>query len=255
MLLPRIIPVLLLSGKGLVKGIQFQNHVYIGDPVNAVQIFNTKEVDEILFLDILATRENRIMSPDYIQQIANQCLVPFGVGGGIRTLEDAHAILSSGAEKVCLNTAAMHNPKLIGEIANRFGRQSVVVSLDVRRTRSGTYEAYASCGTQRVSTDAVQLAKQLESAGAGEILVNSIDRDGTGSGYDLEILRQVRDIVHIPVIGSGGAGTLDHLKQGLQEGRASAAAAGSQFVLHGKRRAVLISFPSKEELITIRGGP
>jgi cyclase len=253
MLLPRIIPLLLLSGKGLVKGIQFKNHKYVGDPINAVQIFNTKQVDELIFLDITATKENRIPPIDLIQKIADQCLMPFGVGGGIKSLEDARSILNSGAEKVVLNTYALKNPELINDISNTFGNQSVVVSLDIKKNIFGKYITTTNCGTKSFNLNISEALTLIESAGAGEVLINNIDRDGTCQGYDCEILREVSESISIPVIASGGAWDLKHLQDGLIQGKASAVAAGSMFVLHGKRKAVLISYPDKDELVQIRG--
>ena len=253
MLLPRVIPVLLLSGKGLVKGVQFDRHSYIGDPINTVQIFNAKDVDELIFLDITATAEGRIPSLEMIQRIADQCLMPFSVGGGIKTIKDIRDILSAGAEKVCLNTTAMEDPAIIRQTADNFGRQSIIVSIDVRPDKNGVYDVYSRCGTKKTGTDVVAMAIQMENQGAGEIMLNSIDRDGTMTGYDLPLLQQVCKSVTIPVIACGGAGTLKHLQEGINIGGASAVAAGSFFVFQGSRRAVLISYPSKLELIEIRG--
>lgn len=252
-LLPRIIPVLLLKGRGLVKGIQFKNHKYVGDPINAVQIFNTKQVDELFFLDITATKENRIPPLDLIQKIADQCLMPFGVGGGIKSVEDARAILNSGAEKVCLNSYALENPKIIEEISKTFGSQSIVVSIDIKKNFFGKTVVTTRNGKKKLKMDLIQILKVVQNSGAGEILLNNIERDGTCEGYDLEILRNVSDNVSIPVIACGGACELNHLRDGLTKGKASAVAAGSMFVLHGRRKAVLISYPDKDELIHIRG--
>ena len=253
MLQPRIIPLLLLSGKGLVKGIQFKDHKYVGDPINAVQIFNTKQVDELIFLDITATKENRIPPIDLIQKIADQCLMPFGVGGGIKSLEDARLILNSGAEKVVLNTYALEKPKLIEEISNVFGNQSVVISIDVKKSLFGKIIVTTRNGSKNLKIDLQETLKIVQDSGAGEIILNNIDRDGTCEGYDLKLLQSVCESIFIPVIASGGAWEIEHLKEGLQKGKASAVAAGSMFVLHGKRKAVLISYPDKDELVQIRG--
>jgi cyclase len=253
MLLPRVIPILLLSGRGLVKGEGFKKHRYVGDPINAVKIFDAKEVDELIILDIDATRENRTPPLDLVQKVADQCLMPFGVGGGIRGVADARLILSAGAEKVCLNTAALERPELVSELAGAFGSQSVVVSLDVRKRLLGGYEVCVRGGTKGISRDPVETARRMEAAGAGEIMVHSVDRDGKMAGYDLALVRGVADAVGIPVIAAGGAGSHEDLRLVLTEGRASAAAAGAMFVFHGRRRAVLISYPSKAELAAIRG--
>ncbi len=253
MLLPRVIPILLLSGRGLVKGEGFKKHRYVGDPINAVKIFDAKEVDELIILDIDATRENRIPPLELVQKVADQCLMPFGVGGGIRSLADARRILSAGAEKVCLNTAALENPALVTELADNFGSQSVVVSLDVKKRLLGGVEVCTRCATKGVSRDPVETARRMEAAGAGEIMVHSVDRDGKMAGYDLALTRAVAEAVDIPVIAAGGAGSPEDLRLALTEGKASAAAAGALFVFHGRRRAVLISYPSREELEEIRG--
>lgn len=251
MLRPRVIPCLLLRNLGLVKGVGFKDHRYVGDPINAVQIFNSKEVDEILFLDITATAENRIPSPDLIQRIADQCLVPFAVGGGIKSLADAKALLSSGAEKICLNTAALENPNLIRQIADTFGSQSVIVSIDIKKGFWGRYDAYIRCGSQKISGSPIELARLAEDHGAGEVLITSIDRDGTRQGYDLDLIRSVSESVSIPTIAGGGAGSYEDLTLALRDAKADAVAAGSLFVFHGRRQAVLISYPSAEEHDTI----
>lgn len=248
MLIPRVIPCLLLRGKGLVKGTHFKDHRYIGDPINAVQIYNTMGADELLFLDISATAENRIPDLQLIQKISDQCLMPFGVGGGIKSVEDARAILKAGAEKVCINTAAFERPELVSEIANTFGNQSVVVSLDVKKNWLGKYEAYVRCGSHKVGGDIFELAAEMERRGAGEILVNSIDKDGTMSGFDIEITRKIAGLCNLPVIVCGGAGSVHDLKTAITEGKADAVAAGSLFVFHGPRKAVLINYPNEKEL-------
>lgn len=247
MILPRIIPCLLLKGKGLVKGVKFKDHTYVGDPINAIKIFNEKEVDELIFLDITATRENRIPPLSLIQTIADWCLMPFAVGGGITTIQHIRDILSHGAEKVCLNTSTIEKPTLITEASDTFGAQSIVVSIDFKRNWRKRYDTCVRCGTRSVGRHPVELAVELEKLGAGEILMNSIERDGTQSGYDIDMIRQISDAVSIPVITCGGGGTDDDFVVALKEGHASAVAAGSRFVFHGRRRAVLINFPSKQE--------
>lgn len=252
MLLPRVIPVLLLKGRGLVKGVGFSKHVYVGDPINAVKIFDAKEVDELLILDITATQEGRIPPLELVQKVADQCLMPFGVGGGIRTVEDARRILAAGAEKVCLNTAALENPDLVSELASQFGSQSVVVCLDVKRGWLGGAGVWSRCAAKRVLPDPVAAARLMVEKGAGEIIISDVARDGTMSGYNLELTRQVADAVDVPVIALGGCGSLEHIRQAFDAG-AQAAAAGAFFVFHGPRRAVLITYPGKDELAGIRG--
>lgn len=252
MLLPRVIPCLLLKGDGLVKGIHFKDHRYIGDPINAVQLFNTMEVDELLFLDILATAENRIVNLELIQRIADQCLMPFGVGGGIQNVSQIRDILKAGSEKVCLNTYALLNPDLIREASEIFGRQSIVVSIDIKKNLLGKYHVFTHCGSRLFSKDLQQVIQQVADSGAGEILLNNIDRDGTMEGYDLALIKEAAESVEIPVIASGGAGSIQDLCNGIRDGHASAVAAGSLFVFHGPRRAVLINYPTHEELREIR---
>ncbi|MDZ4726910.1 MAG: AglZ/HisF2 family acetamidino modification protein [Leptospira sp.] len=253
MLLPRIIPVLLLKNRGLVKGVRFKDHRYVGDPINAVQIFNTKKVDELFILDITATEENRIPDLELVQSISDQCLMPFALGGGIKTLDDAKRVLNSGAEKVSLNTYALESKTLIEEIAKVFGSQSVVVSLDIKKNIFGNYCVYSRCGTSLISKDLNLILRQIEDQGAGEVLINNIDTDGMCDGYDLNLLSKVTNLTKIPVIASGGAWLVDHLKVALEQTKISAVAAGSMFVFHGRRKAVLISYPSDSELISIRG--
>jgi cyclase len=253
MLLPRIIPVLLLQGKGLVKGINFKDHRYVGDPINAVQIFNTKQVDELIFLDISATKENRLPDLDLVQSISDQCLMPFSLGGGIKSLEDSKRILNAGAEKVCLNTYALENPNLISDISRVFGNQSVVVSIDVKKSLFGKYQVFSRCGTKLVSKDIIATLKQVQESGAGEIMINNIDKDGICEGYDLDLLSEVTANSKVPVIACGGAWENQHLKDAIEKANVSAVAAGSKFVFHGRRKAVLISYPSLDELVGIRG--
>jgi len=253
MLLPRIIPVLLLRGKGLCKGVGFKNHIYVGDPMNAVRIFDAKEVDELLIMDIEATVQGRIPPLDLIERVADQCLMPFGVGGGVRTVEQAGDILRAGAEKISLNTAALENPELVSKMADSFGSQSVVVCLDVKKTWTGRRAVMVRRGSRAASADVAATARDMVARGAGELIVQSVDRDGTMRGYDLELTREISRAVDVPVIALGGAGSKEHLREVLTTGEASAAAAGSMFVFHGPRRAVLITYPDRADLEAIRG--
>jgi cyclase len=248
MLNTRVIPCLLLKGQGLVKTVKFKDPKYVGDPINAVKIFNDKEVDELLFLDITATVERKRPPLKVIAEIASECFMPLSYGGGIRTLDDLREIFTVGVEKVCINTHAVDDPSFIGKAADIFGNQSIVVSLDVRKSLFGKYEIYTQSGTKNTKLDPVSFAVRMEQLGAGELFVNSIDRDGTMQGYDIELIRQVSSAVRIPVIACGGAGTIDHLADGVKRGGASAVSAGSMFVFHGKHRAVLISYPGQGEL-------
>lgn len=247
LMLPRLIPVLLLRNRGFVKTVKFKDGSYLGDPMNILKIFNEKEVDEILILDILASREGREPDFAYLSAIARECFMPLGYGGGIQTVKQAETILASGFEKVSFNLAAVKTPDLIAEAAKAFGSQSVVVSIDAKRNLLGGYSVRIRGGTEKAALDPVSLARQAEAMGAGEILINSIDRDGTMAGYDVALIREITAAVRVPVIACGGAGTLNHLVEGVTDGGASAAAAGSFFVFRGPHRAVLINAPRYEE--------
>jgi imidazole glycerol-phosphate synthase subunit HisF len=248
MLRPRVIPVLLLRGDGLVKGVRFSNYKYVGDPLNAVKIFSDKEVDELLFLDITATQEQRAPALELVEKIADECYMPFGVGGGIRTIAQIRALLSGGAEKVAVNTAAVETPRLIQETAENFGSQSIVVSIDVKRNWRGAYQVYTRAGQKKTGLDPVGWAVEVERLGAGEILLNSIDQDGTMQGYDLRLVEMVSAAVNIPVIACGGAASVQHFVDAIHKAKASAVAAGSFFVFYGPKRAVLINVPTAKEL-------
>lgn len=248
MLQVRVIPALLLKGKGLVKTIKFKDSTYLGDPINAVKIYNEKEVDELVFLDITATKEKRKPSPAYITQIANECFMPFGYGGGITSLDEVKEIIKAGAEKVVLNSSAVTNPKLVRESADMIGSSSVVVSIDAKKKLFGKYEVFTESGTKASGLEPVLHAKNMEKFGAGELIINSIDKDGTMEGFDLELVKQVSEAVSIPVIACGGAGKLSDFSEAVKIGKASAVAAGSMFVFHGKKRAVLINYPTRNEL-------
>jgi cyclase len=254
MLRPRIFPTLLLRGRGLRKGINFKSHKYVGDPLNAVKIFNDKKVDELLFLDISATPEKKKISLELVARIADECFMPFGVGGGIKSPEEARDVLRAGAEKISINTAAVENPPLIRKISDIFGKQSVIVSLDVKKDWLGRPKVYVSAGRKKTSLDPLAWALEAERQGAGELLVTSIEREGSMRGYDLELIKAITDKVNIPVIASGGAGSEKDLSDGINKAGAQAVTAGSFFVFHGRRRAVLINFPSPDNIEKIIGG-
>lgn len=241
----RIIPCLLLKGGGLVKTVRFKSPTYVGDPRNAIKIFNEKEVDELVVLDIAATPAAK--PPDFalISELTSECFMPMAYGGGVASLGEVERLLKIGVEKVSLNTAACENPALVSEAAKAFGSQSIVVSIDVKKNESGQPTVFTRAGTRDLGIDPAGFAKAMENAGAGEILLTSVDRDGTMTGYDLDLVRRVSEIVTIPVIACGGAGSTEDLASAIREGGASAAAAGSIFVFHGKLRAVLINYPSR----------
>jgi imidazole glycerol-phosphate synthase subunit HisF len=251
MLNTRVIPSLLLKGNGLVKTMKFKDPIYIGDPINAVKIFNDKEVDELIFLDISATPQSKGPNFKLIAEIATEAFMPFGYGGGITGLNDMEKLFSLGVEKVVLNTSAFKIPGLVSEASKVFGNQSIVVSVDVKKSIFGQYRVYTNCGTYDTRQTPVEYAKRMEESGAGELVINSIDRDGTMSGYDLKLVKLVADAVNIPVVALGGAGKLSDFADAVNEGKASAVAAGSMFVFQGVHKAVLITYPPQEELIKI----
>lgn len=250
MLRPRIIPCLLIQKGGLVKTQGFKDPKYVGDPINAVRIFNEKEADELMVLDIDATANN--VAPDFglIAKLAAECRMPLCYGGGVTTADQASRIVGMGVEKVAISAAAIANPALLTEMAAAIGRQSVVVVLDVRK-RTGLFaKGYEVCthnGKTAHKLDPVTLAKQLQEAGAGEIVVNSVDRDGQMQGYDLELAAQFKKALKVPVTFLGGAGSLDHLSELVSTVGVVGAAAGSLFVFKGKYRAVLINYPTPEQ--------
>jgi len=248
---PRLIPCLLLKEQGLVKTTKFANPRYLGDPINAVKIFNGKGVDELCILDIMATLENRGPDFEYLKDIASEAFMPLSYGGGITSLEQAAKLFYIGYEKIIINTSFIQNPELITEIAKSAGSQSVVVSIDVKSELLGKRSCYTKCGKLKVHADPVALAKKAEELGAGEILLNSISRDGMMQGYDIKLVKDVASAVSIPVIACGGARDINDFKEVIQEGRAHAAAAGSLFVYFGDRKAVLITAPEEKDLIEI----
>ncbi|MBS1949740.1 MAG: imidazole glycerol phosphate synthase subunit HisF [Bacteroidetes bacterium] len=241
----RVIPALLMQDGGLVKSIRFKAHKYVGDPINAVKIFNEKGADEIVLLDRSAFKTGPDMSR--IQDIASEAFMPLGYGGGITTLEQIRTLIAGGVEKVILNTAAVTTPSLVTDGASYVGSQSIVVSLDVKKNWLGKYKVFTHNGTKDSGMDPLEFAKKMETAGAGEILLTSIDRDGTFGGYDLNLLKAVTSVLSIPVVAAGGAGSLHDFVQAVGQG-ASAVAAGSFFVFQLPHRAVLISYPAEIEL-------
>jgi len=244
----RVIPCLLIRGNGLVKTRKFKDPVYVGDPVNAMRIFSEKEVDEIVLLDIDASREGREPNYELIAEMAGEAFMPAAYGGGIRNLDQVRRLIRAGIEKVVINTAATESTDVIRAAADVFGNQAVVGAVDVKRTILGGYRVVAKSATVEIKAGLEEHVQNLIAAGVGEIFVNSVDRDGMMEGYDLHLIRSVTQIVNVPVIACGGAGTVDHLSQAVREGGASAVAAGSMFVFHGKRRAVLINYPTHLDL-------
>jgi len=251
----RVIPCLLLRGAGLVKTVRFREPTYVGDPRIALRIFNEREVDELVLLDIQATPSAR--GPDFrmLSELTDECFMPLAYGGGLRALEQVEMVLRLGVEKVVVNTRAVEESGFVTQTARHFGCQSVVVSIDVERGLFGKYEVVARGGRLRTGLEPVAFARQMEEAGAGELLLNSVDRDGTMQGYDLKLVQSVTSAVGIPVIACGGAGSLPDLRAVTLGAGASAAAAGSLFVFRGRHRAVLINYPESSELRRLFGSP
>ncbi len=247
MLRTRVMPCLLLKDGSLVKTVRFRDPAYIGDPINAIRIYNEKEVDELIFLDITATPDGRGPPMRVLSEIASECFMPVAYGGGIRDVGQMEEIFRLGIEKVSLNSSAMEDPRLIQRAAERFGSQSVLVSIDARLHR-GRYEVMARGGRKSTGLTAQEVARRAEALGAGEILLTSIDRDGTYQGYDTALIRSVSAEVRIPVIACGGAGKLEDFRDAVVSGGASACAAGSMVVYYGRNRAVLVNFPSPADL-------
>jgi cyclase len=245
---PRVIPVLLLKGNVLVKSIGFKNPKYIGDPINAVKIYNDLKADELVFLDIDASKEKRLISLDFVKDVGEEANMPFAVGGGIRSLEDIRSIIAAGAEKVVINSYAVENPDFITQAAETFGSSTIAICIDVKKKLFGGLQTWTMAGTKSSGFSPVEFAKLMEAKGAGEIIVQSIEKDGEMNGYDLDLIKQISAAVSIPVIALGGAGNMQHLKDGFEKGFANGLAGGSMFVYQGTKRGVLISYPEKEEM-------
>lgn len=246
-IVPRVIPVLLLKDGGFYKTVRFSDARYIGDPLNTLRIFDEKEVDELCILDIKATELGEGPRFDFLETLADECFMPVSYGGGIRNAEDCRRLLGIGFEKIVLNSVLAATPSLVGEVAAMAGSQAVVASIDVRRDEGDRYSVWTHGGRNRLALEPVVWARQLAELGAGEILLTSIDRDGTGEGYDLDLVNRVADAVTVPVVACGGAAGMDDLVSGVLRGHASGVAAGSMFVFYGRRRGVLINPPSSRE--------
>jgi cyclase len=251
MLRPRIIPVLLLKNEGLYKSKQFKDYKYIGDPINAVKIFNDSKADELVFLDITATTENKLISLDFVREVGEEANMPFGVGGGIRTLDHIREIIGAGAEKVIINSYAVENPDFISQASDTFGSSAITVCIDYKTKLFGKLQTWTNAGTKASGYSPVDFAKLMEEKGAGEIIIQSIEKDGMMSGYDLNVTKSISEAVGIPVVALGGAGNLQHLKEVYDASYAGGLAAGSIFIYKGTRNGVLISYPEKSELTFI----
>jgi len=247
MLESRLIPILLLKNHGLVKTTKFENPKYIGDPINAIKIFNDKEVDELILLDIEASKEKKNIDFKLISNIASECFMPLCYGGGIKDIDSIRKILQLGVEKIAINSYAFENPDFIKEAALLFGSSSIVISVDVKKNLFGKYEIWTNGGTKKIKIGLNEAVLNIEQLGAGEILINSIDKDGTMLGYDYKLIEQLSQLVSIPVIATGGAGKISDFTNAIKSG-ASAVAAGSMFVFHGRHKAVLITYPSRKDI-------
>jgi cyclase len=250
MLKHRVIPCLLLRNGGLVKTLKFESPKYVGDPINAIRIFNEKEVDELIVVDIVASREQR--EPDYelIREFAGECFMPLCYGGGITSLAQAQRLFSIGIEKVSLQTSALRSLDVIGQIASRCGNQSVVASIDVKKNIFGQHRLYSSATGKTLDRDWLTFLEEAVAAGAGEVLLNAVDRDGTMSGMDLPLISAAAAACTVPLIAVGGVGSLAHIHAAVQAG-ASAVSAGAFFVFHGPHRAVLITYPKYGDLVEL----
>jgi cyclase len=248
MLRTRIIPTLLLHNESLVKTVRFQKFTYVGDPCNTVRIFNELEVDELLFLDITATLEKRSPNRRVLADIASECFMPLGYGGRIKSVDDAKAVFDIGFEKISVNTYAIENPNFISQLASKYGSQAVMASMDIKKDFWGHYQVRTQSRQQTSKRNPVEWAQELESLGAGEILITSIDREGTWEGFDLGLVKSVTEAVNIPVIAHGGAGTINHIDDVVRKAGASAVALGSMVVFQKKGMGILVNFPNREQL-------
>jgi imidazole glycerol-phosphate synthase subunit HisF len=245
----RLIPVLLLDGQGLVKTKKFRDRVYLGDPRNTVRIFNEKEVHELVLFDINATAQNADIQFELVEEIVTEAFMPIGYGGGVRTVADARRLVNLGIEKIVLSSGAFENPELVNELAGVLGSQSVLVCIDYKKDVFGRVTAWTHNGSRNTKMHPSDAALQFANRGAGEVILNCIDRDGTMSGYDLNLIKEVVGKIDVPVVGCGGSGSLEDASLMLKQTGASAAGAGSMFVFQGKHRAVLITYPDRNELM------
>ncbi len=245
---PRIIPVLLLKNEGLYKSKKFSDYNYIGDPINAVKIYNDLKADELVFLDVIASKENRLISLDFVREVGEEANMPFAVGGGIKTIQNIKDIIQAGSEKVIINSYAAENPQFIHDASDAFGSSTICVCIDVKKNLWGKEKTWTMSGSKSTDYNPVDFAKLMEEKGAGEIIIQSIANDGMMTGYDIPLIKKISEAVTIPVVALGGAGKLDHLKQAFHEGFANGLAAGSFFVYQGIKKGVLINYPERSEI-------
>jgi len=247
---PRVIPMLTLRGEGLYRTVAFKKPVYVGDPINAVKLFNDKEVDELIVTDISRAPRGSELQYALLEDLATEAFMPMAYAGRLDSIDQAERLFRLGYEKVVMNTATVTNFDLIGQISNRFGAQSCVVSIDVGKPLFGKRQVMIDCGRRRTGLDPIEHVLRCQEAGAGEMLLRSIPSDGTMAGYDLELIAAAAAVVNVPLVAVGGAGTLDHLAAALRAG-AHSVAAGSMFVFQGKHRGVLINYPQREQIDTL----
>lgn len=243
----RVIPVMLLMDEGVYKTVSFKDPKYIGDPINTLRLFNDKEVDEMIIVDINASKEDRSPNTELIEDLASECFMPLCYGGGIQSMEDIREVIACGVEKVMMNASALKSFDLLKEASAKYGSSTIVAGVDVKKNLFGKYKVYNHVNSNTEGMDVVQYCKQLEENGAGELFINFVDREGTMKGYDLSFIDKISAQLGIPVIVCGGAAKMEDFYQAVSHG-ASAVAAGSMFVYHGKHKAVLINYPSQEEL-------
>ena len=248
MLRTRVRPCLLLKNESLVKTVKFKEYNYIGDPINTVRIFNELEVDELIFLDIFASKENRKINFKILADIANECFMPLSYGGNIKSLEDAKKIFEIGFEKVVINSNAFGNLGLIEDISKYFGNQSVVGSIDVKQSFLGGQKVYSHHGRKKQNIKIIEWAKNLQNAGVGELLITSIEREGSWKGYDIELIKSITENVQVPVIANGGCGSVEHIGEVVKQANASACAVGSIVVYQKQGMGVLVNFPDRKKL-------
>lgn len=250
MLKNRVIPALLLKNGGLVKTTRFKDPKYVGDPINAIRIFNEKQVDELMVLDITASRERREPNYALIEQFAGECFMPLAYGGGIRSIEQAQRLFASGVEKICLQSAALENLDLVTQLSDRFGSQSVMVSIDIKRNWLGNLKHYNTKAMKTTNMNWLELLKSFVDAGAGEVLLNAVHKDGTLMGPDLDLIQTASKVIEVPLISVGGISSLEEIREAIKAG-ASGVAAGAFFVYYGPHRAVLITYPKYEDIENI----
>ena len=248
MKLIRIIPSLLIENNSLVKGKNFKDHKYVGDIFNAVKIFSEKGAHEIQLLDISARKNNKIIDLDLIKKIRGEIFVPLSVGGGINNINDISSLINEGVEKVVLNSCIYENIKLIEEAANKYGSQSIIISIDVKKNKNGNYSVYSNNATKKTDVLLESFVKKIESVGAGEILLTSIDAEGLQEGVDIDLYTKIENLIDIPIIASGGIGNLNHMINFFDITNCSSVACGSLFVFYGKRNAVLVNYPTQKEI-------